>query len=115
MDRGVNVLELLVLIICLLVLNQSELTLPATRESGLAPEQFCNEFSIDMGRGFYPLCSANITQAALGPGLLMFKCSLDIAEDCWFNAREIITITIRQLRLHRKEKSQSLCVLLLPV
>ena len=96
-------LELLVLIICLLVLNQSELTLPATtRESGLAPEQFCNEFSIDMGRGFYTLCSANITLAALGPGLLMFKCSLDIAEDCWFNAREIITITIRQLRLLRK-------------
>ena len=53
-DRRVNVLELLVLIICLLVLNQSELTLPATGESGLASEQFCNEFSIDMGRGFYP-------------------------------------------------------------
>ena len=72
------------------------------RESGLASEQFCNEFSIDMGRGFYPLYSANITLAALGPGLLMFKCSLDIAEDCWFNAREIITITFRQLRLLRK-------------
>ena len=95
-------LELLVLIICLLVLNQSELTLPATRESGLAPEQFCNEFPIDKGRGFYPEQCKYHSLAALGPGLLMFKCSLDIAEDCWFNAREIITITIRQLRLLRK-------------
>ena len=72
--RAVSVLQLLAIIIRLLVLNQSELTLPATREeSGLRPElrdglsQICNEFSI--GAGFFIELSANITgQAGPGPG-----------------------------------------------
>ena len=109
--RAVNVLQLLAIIIRLLVLNQSELTLPATREeSGLRPElrdglsQICNEFSI--GAGFFLSSSVQISLArqAPGPGLLMFKGSLHIAAGAVVGLmREIITITLRwQLRLLRK-------------
>ena len=102
--RAVNVLQLLALIICLLVLNQSALTLPRHQvrkwtKAGLS--QICNEFSIGAGFSYQAQCKYH------RPGKPR-------AGVCWcLNARysaavvglmrEIITITIRwQLRLLRK-------------
>ena len=92
--RAVNVLQLLAIIICLLVLNQSALTLPATREeSGLRPvaRRTLADLQWIFNRGGFFLSSSvqiSLARQAPGPGLLMFKGSLHRGRgSCWFNAR----------------------------